>query len=261
MSDFLKTVGVSAANLTETIPAESLISHPIIHLAIDVQREFIGDLRPGRKEYYPKQVDKFRNDLRERNIPTIHVGFGSSRGAVEDIELVPRTAEWRMSRPEFREKSRQISDLEFMVKPYKDEDIVIKHRPDAFAMTTQFLPVPSLAGILKRQGARTIIMTGGNTTACVLESAASALNSEFNLILVYDRVADESAPKQESDPLWHKEQLSELFPDVSPTQPRIRRSPPSLQLVTALECLDLVAVQNNRPAQKTAPSLLRSSLG
>lgn len=218
------------------------VRHPIIHLAIDVQKHYVSSLSADRTENYCKQIDKFRHDLRERDIPTIHVGF---QGSNRPIEFLSRTAEWRMPKPEPREESRQISDLAFLMKPYKDEDIVVKHCADAFA-TLASSPAPGLAGILKQYKVQTIIMTGGYTMGCVWSSAMSAIEQGFNLILAYDRLTDEcSVPvEQERNPLWHKKQLERSL------------SLSSAKLLTAEECLDFVAAQGKRPIMQSSKRCL-----
>ena len=260
MSNFLETFqGYAATVLGATSSKQPSVQGPIIHLAIDVQERFSDTLCPDRKESYPKQIHEFRDALRNYGIPTIHIGCGSQQEWMKlDIKHVARCAAWCMEHPEPREESNDIAALGLLVRPYKDEDVVEKYFNDAFERKSKI--GPSLRGLLDVYGAQTVIMTGGNTESCVLESARGALQSGFNLLIVYDRLADQWEPELEVNPLWHKELLSQLSSGWRTIGHWIFSSLPSVKLVTAAECLALVALQNNQPVAVTRQVTQSSNL-
>lgn len=227
-----------------------LPTHPVVHLPIDVQERYVDTLRADRREDYPRRIHEFRNALRECDVPTIHVGYGDIGGGRKrernDIKHVARCSPWRMPCPEFREELSDFAkDRKLLVLPYKDEDVIVKCFDDAFQKKS--VADCGLADLLKRYGVKTVIMTGGNTTACVLSSAVGALAAGFNLLIVYDRLADKWSPEQESSPFWHKEKLWDISDEGFAAWSGISRPRASVRLVTAAECLALVARQNGQP--------------
>jgi nicotinamidase-related amidase len=215
--------------------------HPIIHLAIDVQERYTHCLQE-RRQSYVTQLEKFYEDMRAQNVPTIHVGYDTDHAGQKNVTHIARAAAWSMKAPRARTQNGDILDMKFHIPPRDDEDIIIKYRNSAFAKYPSASPDPGLADLLNQYGTRTVMMTGNSTRACVHQSARRALLSGFKVVLVYDCMADGGPKNRDGNPAWHKQQLEKLF--AKEIKRDAQYSGSSVTFMTAQEARAFVAAQN-----------------
>jgi nicotinamidase-related amidase len=168
----------------------------MVHLAIDVQRKYIGPIySPQKRMLFPGQIRQFADTLRVYDIPTIWVVAGNDDPRTRDLDR----DEYKLyANKKIFPAAIDIYGLD-LVEPRDDEAIFVKLGNDCFAF-------PRLQEYLDQQGVQTCIITGMNTYYCVRASILGAINANFHPIAIFDKLAH--APrKADSDPQWHKRAL------------------------------------------------------
>ncbi|MFA6280133.1 MAG: isochorismatase family protein [Bdellovibrionales bacterium] len=164
-----------------------------VHLAIDIQSCFYKSLPKSRVHNFTHAARIFANRLREHNILTIWVAFGS--GHEPPFTFAPQE-------PKERTPFVQKLGLE-AVRPKENEPIYIKLVNDAFYYEHR----SPLKELLQSKNCRNVIITGMNTGACVSDTIIGAQNVGLNVYAIYDLMADNYCEKQPNAPGWHKEKL------------------------------------------------------
>jgi nicotinamidase-related amidase len=174
--------------------AKQSVTHPIVHLAIDVQSRYLRSLSKQRQNEFPKAVRHFADILRQHGIPTIWVAL------LDRFQFHPRRAAWSPSGAEKRrEKQLQKFDLAG-AKAYQDEDVFIKRANNAFEQL--------LTDRLNQYRTKTLIITGMNTRFCVAATVFGAAKEHFRSLVVTDLLADMGAHDLlDADPAWHRKTI------------------------------------------------------
>jgi|GEM_PF-5485393 len=128
------------------------LSHPLVHLAIDLQDEFIRDLSVGRRERFSRDVWRFAAVLGAWGIPTLRVVFGEEQKIYHQQD---------------------------------GNDVLIKCRANSFYGGV-------LAGYLRQRKAEAVIISGMETHCCVLFTIAGAVDCGFRCFVAYDLLADKN---------------------------------------------------------------------
>ena len=148
---------------------------------IDIQRDFWGPLE-GHPEFssFPGNVEALLSEARRRGLTVVHV-----RSAFD-----PDRSNWMLFyRPEGRGEIPCIAgtegtQIEGFAAPLPGEKLVEKETFDAFVGT-------DLAGYLGERGVKAALISGLETSVCVLFTATSAYLRRIVPLVVSDACADE----------------------------------------------------------------------
>jgi len=187
-----------------------------VHLAIDVQSDFLRWLPIEKRASFPRAVRSFADDLRERDIPTIWVTYPGSRANCQ-IHLPQMALSQGQPRP--------LSFLESLgllaVDPRTDEAILVKNRESAFGH-------PVLEKYLKDLGIEGVIITGLRSRACVplAVQGAEEGDNHFSPYVITDLLADYSnssggvrdREEVRDDPAWHERAVRSKLPPSTTAQ-------------------------------------------
>lgn len=178
-----------------------------VHLAIDVQGDFLQPLQSGRATSLPLAIRGFADEIVKlpNSIPTIWVvcGDGYDYGVCEHSERYP-------------DSLKDIADhhgLEFSLLR-KGEIICIKNGADAFGERALRHYLNETYPALSR-----VFVTGLNTRLCVVDTMLGARRQSLEVVGVHDLMGDSNYAsmdlKSQVDPLktstWHRQCLLEIL--------------------------------------------------
>lgn len=157
---------------------------PVVHLALDIQEEYLSRLEKTRTARLPVDVRKFADDLTKKGIPTIWVAYGDdvdefvTRGVPDDPT--------RYGLPTFVHDS---------------ESIFIKSSNNAFYK-------PVMAEYLKACGTHSVVVSGLNTRRCIADTIWGGQMEQFKCHAVFNLMGDVHAEvRQDASPSWHRQEL------------------------------------------------------
>jgi biuret amidohydrolase len=162
-------------------------------LSIDMHRGHLDDSRdcpcpaPRAREIV-EPINAFHKETRRLGIPIIHVRSILRRNGVDDIKGI-RSA-WRLTFPLY------IGDIpnadEFQLEGSKWTEFVTEVEPEDTIVQTKkrlsaFYPT-DLDFLLRNMGTRALIINGGFTDCCVLNSAFEGSNLGYRIVVLRDLV-------------------------------------------------------------------------
>jgi len=185
-----------------------------VHLAIDVQAEFLRYLDPERQKEFPHSVRQFANELREQHgIPTIWVAMVPGQGIVlyRPTASIP---DGEPREPELVEKFGLGA-----IGPRTDEIILVKSRGSSIESADSAFAGTALIKYLKELGISDIIVTGMNTHGCVADSIADAIQSNalhdaLQCHVMTDLLAasrTKASAEEDRDLTWHEGVLRKIL--------------------------------------------------
>jgi nicotinamidase-related amidase len=143
-------------------------------------------------------IDAFHRLARARGVPVIHVRSTLRKGGVDDLKGTP--AAWRRTFalhvgpiPNSDGHAIEGSGWTEFVTEVLEEDFVVsgKKRLSAFYPT-------DLDHLLRSLGAKVVILNGGLTDCCVLNTAFDANNLDYRVIVARDLVRGTDAAMEEA---------------------------------------------------------------
>ncbi|PKU23448.1 cysteine hydrolase family protein [Telmatospirillum siberiense] len=135
-----------------------------------------------------KPVDAFHAAARSLGIPVIHVRSVLRKGGVDDVKGIPSA--WRRTFPLLVGPIPNSNDHAIEGSPWNEfvthvaaDDLIVsgKKRLSAFYSTDLDL-------LLRNLGVRIIVLTGGMTDCCVLNTAFDGANRDYRVIVPPDLV-------------------------------------------------------------------------
>ncbi len=135
------------------------------------------------KQFLP-QLKTFTDTCRELGLPIVWTQM------IENIEESPENIATVMEldglvNPNLTHSKQSSFDFHATLRPAEKDTVITKYYYDAFANTKLF-------DILKSKGIKTVILTGGYESRCVLGTAFGANGKGFHVILAEDLVEEPS---------------------------------------------------------------------
>lgn len=163
---------------------------PIVHLQIDVQDRFLKLLAVPLRVQYASLAQQRVEDLRSLGIPTIHAAFRRRWILPDDIETPP-WANWKIFSTRLTHRVKDIHVFGGAVKdslglatPISESDLVyVKSDNSVFYRK-------KLATFLRQKRCHTLLISGLNTHACVIDTANSSVQCGFRTFVMADVLAD-----------------------------------------------------------------------
>ncbi len=142
-------------------------------------------LPPEKCERVIKNTERFFNRIREKGIPIIHVV-----GMYRDSDEILSNPHWNERNSEPGGARKGISNHNIIGSPgtqiipqlYKKEEDYVANTKKRYSC---FLDT-DLDFLLRQIGAKTVILTGINTSSCVLCTAFEACNRDYKVYVVKD---------------------------------------------------------------------------
>jgi nicotinamidase-related amidase len=143
-------------------------------------------------------IDRFHAAARRLGVPVIHVRSVLRRGGVDDIAGIPSA--WRRTFPLHvgpipNSEAHAIEGTRWteFVTDVAEGDLIVetKRRLSAFYPT-------DLDFLLRNLGVRTLVLDGGFTDCCVLNTAFDAANRTYRVVVLRDLVRGTDAPLEEA---------------------------------------------------------------
>ena len=175
----------------------------VIHLPIDVQERYYKEFRDERSKTFPRKIDVFSRELKNRGIETLPVAY-SNKYWNDPVGSGLYNAPFNRK---FGDKN--IFDaLTFAPDfyPADSQAVYVKNHENAFKDDV-------LAKEVKKRGINTIIITGMNTTACVESTVVGAFekcSKEVCIVIVYDMLCD-NALRCDRTPQHHKARIEGIL--------------------------------------------------
>jgi nicotinamidase-related amidase len=203
--------------------------HPIVHVAIDVQRCFLLGLPDQRATALSHDIRTFANALRRYDIPTVWVAYRTPWASLWPF-LAPRTQPQPVGlyAPDpdhsdlcFRHGDRRAFARDELVaqlgleaiRPRADEPIAVKTDDDAF-QAVWYQSQSALDLLLRRWKTERALITGMNTHACVASTllGCAAERPDIAAVAVYDLLADTENRAPRDLPAYHAALLQQNLP-------------------------------------------------
>ena len=220
--------------------------HPITHLAVDVQRMFLYDLGSERSRSFRAKIESFAKELKKYSVPTTWVAAYPNAYMDKAISSRPRSAV-------SEEEAKKLGLDGTSISP--DDNILVKYNADAFAAGV-------LAQDLRRTQTGTVVITGMNTTVCVLFSAISAVRAGLRCVIVTDMLADINyTSSQKSDPEWHKHALEREIGNFLGRKPNAKKLMSLIEYTTSDALLAALEPAPAKPAPAQNRALFAGSPG
>ena len=143
-------------------------------------------------------IDRFHDAARDLGIPVIHVRSVLRKGGIDDINGLKSA--WRQVFPLFvgdipnsDEHAIENSRWTEFVTKVEDGDLIVQTKK----RLTAFYP-SDLDFLLRNLGARTIVINGGMTDCCVLNTAFDGSNLGYRIIALSDLVRGTNAEMEDA---------------------------------------------------------------
>jgi nicotinamidase-related amidase len=173
--------------------ADHLDSRQTAVISIDMHRGHLDDSpdcpcpAPRARELVAP-INAFHDSARALGVPIIHVRSVLRRGGVDDVAGIPSA--WRRTFPLYvgaipNSDAHAIEGSRWteFVTDVRDQDLIVetKRRLSAFYATDLDL-------LLRNMNVRSVVLNGGFTDCCVLNTAFDAANRTYRVVVVQDLV-------------------------------------------------------------------------
>ena len=160
-------------------------------ISIDMNRSHLDEDCPcpaPRAREIIEPINLFHNKIRNMNIPIIHIKSSLRKNGIDDINGLK--AAWRTVFPlhvgnisNSDEHALEGTKWSELVTDVNEKDLIVQTKK----RLTAFYP-SDLDFLLRNIGAKTIILNGGMTDCCILNSAFDASNLGYKVIVLSDLV-------------------------------------------------------------------------
>ena len=212
-TDFARTVDLepdgTALVLVDLQLASASRRHGLGRLLEESGRQDSGRWRFDRLEQVVvPNVARLLDDFRQRGAPVVHVHLGSRTGDFSDVPAYLRSLAQRTDNRVGAPNHASLPEL----APIEGEPVVTKTTASAFMSS-------DLDDVLRRLGARALLVVGVSTNTCVESTARDAADLGYGTVLVHDGCAGPAADLHEATLV----NFARLFGDVAGTDEVIGR--------------------------------------
>lgn len=184
-----------------------------LHIAVDVQDQFVRRLSKERQETYQASVRSFADDLSVWGVETLWVASGAGIDVVAPLTQNKSTDMWKRAFSELLNykvdcglgHNKWVSPILGLPQLRDHEVLLVKFRNSAFEINKENIWVTErgavqsgspisdgLANYIKRHGYNHVLITGMHTSMCVSDTIKGALANKLTVSVVKDLLADSS---------------------------------------------------------------------